>query len=131
MEKAKAFPLSTHVNVKLIGWDGKGRYGVRVDEARLAAAFKELHSDLPVTTVQPESGEGAALHITDKFYFSVEHAGGKLTQALNAAVGGSLGAARATAKATAAGKEKAGGKMRVPRAVVDELLTADFEETAL
>jgi|EP01044_Picomonas_judraskeda_P008109 hypothetical protein len=134
MEKAKAFPLSTHVNVKLIGWDGKGRYGVKIDEARLSEAFRQLHSDQPVTTVRPsalggEGAEGRALPITDKFYFSVEHAGNKLTQGLNAAVGGAIAARQLEGKA--GGRAATGSTARVPRAVVDELLSADFDETAL
>ena len=134
LEKAQAFPLSTHVNVKLIGWDGRGRYGVKIDEKRLSEAFRELHSDQPVTTVRPaalgsEGSEGRALPITDKFYFSVEHAGGKLTQALNAAVGGAISARKLAAKASR--PAATGSTARVPQAVVDDLLGADFDETAL
>jgi hypothetical protein len=137
LQKARAFPLSTHVNVKLIGWDGRGRYGVSIDEARLSAAFKELHSDQPVTLVRPgaeeEDGgaEGRALPITDKFYFSVEHAGGKLAQALNAAVGGALAAQQLKGKAGGKKSGTGGAPARVPQAVVDDLLRSDFEETAL
>ena len=128
LEKAEAFPLSTHVNVKLIGWDGRGRYGVSVDEGRLTAAFRELHSDLPATVLDAVSGEGRSLPVTDKLYFSVEHAGAKLAAALNAVVNKALVRPWAGPR----GKVQPGAMpARVPRTEVDELLAADYEESAL
>lgn len=80
LEKTQNFPLSTPVTVKLIGWDGKGRYGIDIPASTLTTFLKELHSDLPLAVLNPKGGKGNRLPITDKFYYSVEHAGEKLTQ---------------------------------------------------
>jgi hypothetical protein len=132
LSKARSFPLSTHVNIKLIGWDGRGRYGIQIKEALLSRALKELHSDLPVTVLSQASdgaeAGGSVLPVVDKFYFSVEHSSAALLQGLNNVVG------TAVTRASAARTGKGGGagwRARVSRAEIDALLSADFESTSL
>ena len=127
MEELQTFRSITHVDVKLVGFDGDGNYGINVNEADFLRYFESLleEHEKEAMVLNSRAGVSHSLPIMRKFFFRVV----KAKKSLNEDVSSRIRSWLLTDKKNS--ESDATLRHTVPVSIVDEVIGKDYRESDL
>ena len=122
-----------HIDVKLVGFEGDGNFGVRVSESQLLRYFEtvleEHEKEAMVINVRP--GESHRLPIRRKFFFRVLNARKGLSDEISSRIRSWLLTATGVDASSQRRQQALRDGVAVPISMVDDLIRKDYVETEL
>jgi len=127
MEELLTFGSIVHVDVKLVGFDGDGNYGLRVNEADFLRYFETVleEHEKEAMVLNSRTGSSHSLPIRRKFFFRVV----KAKKSLNEDVSSRIRSWLLTDSKDA--ETEASIRHTVPVDIVDEVIGKDYRESDL
>jgi len=124
-----------HVDVKLVGYDGDGNYGLKVDEADFLRYFETVleEHEKEAMVLNHKDGSSHRLPLNRKFFFRVLKARKSLSDAVNERIRSLLIESRRkqNAKVEEGVDDSGSGGLIVPYTVVDDLIRKDYMESEM
>jgi hypothetical protein len=133
MNEILTFSSVLHIDVKLVGFEGDGNFGVRLSESQLLRYFEsvleEHEKEAMVINVRP--GESHRLPIRRKFYFRVLNAHKGLNDEISSRIRSWLLTASGVGDTAQRRHQALRDGVAVPISLVDDLIRKDYVETEL
>ena len=125
LEELRTFGSVVHVDVKLVGFDGDGNYGLKVEEADFLRYFEMVLEEHEKEAMVLNSREGAshALPIRRKFFFRVIKAKKSLGEDVSSRIRSWLLTSNKDSEASA--------RHTVPVSIVDDVIGKDYRDSDL
>ena len=129
MEELLTFGSIVHVDVKLVGFDGDGNYGLKVNEADFLQYFETVleEHEKEAMVLNSRTGASHSLPIRRKFFFRVI----KAKKALNEDISSRIRSWLLTDGMSSETDAEATHRHTVPVSIVDEVVGKDYRESDL
>jgi hypothetical protein len=125
LEELRTFGSVVHVDVKLVGFDGDGNYGLKVDEADFLRYFEMVleEHEKEAMVLNVREGTSHVLPIRRKFFFRVVKAKKELNEDVSSRIRSWL---------LTSGKDaEASVRHTVPVSIVDDVIGKDYRDSDL
>ena len=124
MQELLTFSSIVHIDVKLVGFDGDGNYGLKVDEADFLRYFETVleEHEKEAMVLNTRAGASHSLPIRRKFFFRVIKAKRSLSEDISSRIRSwLLTDSKVDARETSA-------RRTVPVDLIDQVISADYRD---